>query len=115
MICYLASTKVKAMFGYDDSLDVFGVHCIGGIVGALLTGIFCAEVFGGAGFGVESGLMSDQLIAQSVGVLATLVYTSIATLIILKVVDLVIGLRVNEEEETMGLDLALHDETGYNL
>jgi Amt family ammonium transporter len=115
VLCYLASTKVKAMFGYDDSLDVFGVHCIGGIVGAMLTGIFCAEAFGGAGFGVESGLMSDQLMAQGVGVLATLVYTSIATLIILKVVDLVIGLRVNEEEETMGLDLALHDETGYNL
>jgi Amt family ammonium transporter len=115
VICYLASTKIKAMFGYDDSLDVFGVHCIGGIVGAMLTGIFCAEAFGGAGFGVESGLMSDQLMAQGLGVVATLVYTSIATLIILKVVDLVIGLRVDEEEETMGLDLALHDETGYNL
>ena len=115
VLCYLASTRIKAMFGYDDSLDVFGVHCIGGIVGAMLTGIFCAEAFGGAGFGVESGLMSDQLMAQGVGVLATLVYTSIATLIILKVVDLVIGLRVDEEEETMGLDLALHDETGYNL
>jgi Amt family ammonium transporter len=81
----------------------------------MLTGIFCAEAFGGAGFGVESGLMSDQLMAQGLGVVATLVYTSIATLIILKVVDLVIGLRVDEEEETMGLDLALHDETGYNL
>jgi Amt family ammonium transporter len=115
VLCYLVSTKVKAMFGYDDSLDVFGVHCIGGIVGALLTGIFCAEAFGGAGFGVESGLMSDQLMAQATGVLATLVYTSIATLIILKAVDLVIGLRVDEDQETMGLDIALHDETGYNL
>jgi Amt family ammonium transporter len=115
LICFFASTTLKRAMGYDDSLDVFGVHCIGGIVGAMLTGVFCAETLGGAGFGVESGTMGGQLIAQGTGVLATLVYTSVATFIILKVVDLVIGLRVSEDEESEGLDLALHNETGYNL
>ncbi|MCH8142824.1 MAG: ammonia channel protein, partial [Proteobacteria bacterium] len=101
--------------GYDDSLDVFGVHCIGGIVGAMLTGVFCAEALGGAGFGVESGTMGGQLLAQATGVLATLTYTAIATFIILKGVDMVVGLRVSEEDEASGLDVALHNETGYNL
>jgi len=115
VICFFASTTLKRAIGYDDSLDVFGVHCVGGIVGALLTGVFCAEVLGGAGFGVASGTMGGQLMAQATGVLATLVYTSIATYVILKLVDLVMGLRVDEEEEVMGLDLSLHNETGYNL
>jgi Amt family ammonium transporter len=115
VICYFASTTVKRALGYDDSLDVFGVHCIGGIVGAMLTGVFCAETLGGSGFGVESGTMGGQLVVQAAGVLATLVYTSIATFVILKVVDLVIGLRVSDEAESVGLDVALHNETGYNL
>ena len=115
VICFFASTTLKRALGYDDSLDVFGVHCVGGIVGAMLTGVFCAETLGGAGFGVDSGMMSDQLVAQGTGVLATLVYTSIVTVIILKVVDLLMGLRVDEDEESEGLDLALHNETGYNL
>jgi len=115
VICFFASTTLKRALGYDDSLDVFGVHCIGGIVGAMLTGIFCAEVFGGAGFGVESGTIAGQLGAQGLGVLTTLVYTSVVTFIILKVLDLIMGLRVSDEEESIGLDLALHNETGYNL
>jgi len=115
VICFFASTTLKRAMGYDDSLDVFGVHCVGGIVGAILTGVFCAEALGGAGFGVESGGMGSQLVAQITGVVATLIYTSIATFVILKVVDLLMGLRVSEEEETMGLDVALHNETGYNL
>lgn len=114
-ICFFASTTLKRALGYDDSLDVFGVHCIGGIVGALLTGVFCAEALGGAGFGVDSGTMGGQLAAQATGVIATLLYTGIATFIILKVVGLVMGLRVDEEEEALGLDLSLHNETGYNL
>lgn len=101
--------------GYDDSLDVFGVHCIGGIVGALLTGVFCAETLGGAGFGVESATIGGQLVAQVTGVLTTLVYTATATFIILKLVDFAVGLRVSDEAESEGLDLALHNETGYNL
>jgi len=115
VICFFASTTLKRALGYDDSLDVFGVHCVGGIVGAILTGVFCSEALGGAGFGVESGLMVDQLAVQAMGVLVTLAYTTIATIIILKLVDLGIGLRVAEEDESMGLDLALHNETGYNL
>ncbi len=115
IICYFASTTLKRALGYDDSLDVFGVHCIGGIVGAMLTGVFCAEALGGSGFGVESGTMGGQLVAQATGVLATLIYTAIGTFVILKVVDLVIGLRVSDEDESVGLDVALHNETGYNL
>lgn len=115
VICFYASTRLKRALGYDDSLDVFGVHCVGGIVGALLTGVFCAEVLGGAGFGVESGTMGGQLVAQATGVLATLAYSGLGTLVILKVVDVVMGLRVSEDDESMGLDVALHNETGYNL
>ncbi len=114
-ICFFASTRLKRAMGYDDSLDVFGVHCIGGIVGALLTGVFCAETLGGAGFGVESATIGGQLVAQVTGVLTTLVYTATATFIILKVVDFTVGLRVSDEAESEGLDLALHNETGYNL
>ena len=115
VICYFASTTLKRALGYDDSLDVFGVHCIGGIVGAMLTGVFCAEALGGAGFGVDSGTMGGQLLAQATGVLATLAYTSVGTFVLLKGVDLVIGLRVSEDDEVVGLDVALHNETGYNL
>lgn len=115
VICFYASTRLKRALGYDDSLDVFGVHCVGGIVGALLTGVFCAEALGGAGFGVESGTMGGQLVAQATGVLATLAYSGLGTLVILKVVDVVMGLRVSEDDESMGLDVALHNETGYNL
>ncbi len=114
-ICFFASTTLKKALGYDDSLDVFGVHCIGGIVGAMLTGVFCAEALGGSGFGVESATMGGQLVAQATGVLATLVYTSIGTFVILKIVDFAIGLRVSDEDESVGLDVALHNETGYNL
>jgi len=115
VICFFASTTLKRAMGYDDALDVFGVHCVGGIVGAMLTGVFCAETLGGAGFGVESGGMGSQLFVQLQGVLATLIFTSIATFIILKIIDLTIGLRVSEEEEVTGLDLTQHNETGYNL
>ncbi|TDJ34553.1 MAG: ammonium transporter [Gammaproteobacteria bacterium] len=115
VICFFASTTLKRALGYDDSLDVFGVHCIGGIVGAMLTGVFCAKALGGAGFGVDIVTMGGQLLAQATGVLATLTYTAIATFIILKGVDMVVGLRVSEEDEAAGLDVALHNETGYNL
>ncbi len=114
-LCFFASTTLKRALGYDDSLDVFGVHCVGGIVGAILTGVFCAESLGGAGFGVESGLMGSQLLVQIKGVVATLIFSSIATFIILKLVDLTIGLRVSEEDESTGLDQAQHNETGYNF
>ena len=115
IICFLASTRAKRALGYDDSLDVFGIHCIGGIVGAILTGIFCAEALGGAGFGDGNAGMGDQLGAQFIGVVATLVYTFVVSFVLLKILDAIIGLRVSEEDEEEGLDLALHDERGYIL
>ena len=111
--CFLASVKLKRMLGYDDSLDVFGVHAIGGIIGALLTGVFCAEYLGGAGFGVESGGIPAQVSVQFVGVLATVAYTGTASFIILKIVDRIVGLRVSVDEEQEGLDIVSHNERGY--
>lgn len=113
--CFLASTKLKRALGYDDSLDVFGVHAVGGIIGAILTGVFCATTFGGSGFGEGITSIGGQVYAQAFGVVVTIIYTVICTFIILKVLDLIMGLRVNEEQETEGLDLALHDERGYYL
>ena len=110
--CYFASTKLKNALGYDDSLDVFGVHAVGGIVGALLTGIFSAAIFGGGG--IDAGIVS-QVGTQAIGVIVTIAYTGVLTLIILKILDALIGLRVSEEDESEGLDLALHQERGYNL
>ena len=115
VLCFFAATKLKRAIGYDDSLDVFGVHAVGGIVGAMLTGVFCAESFGGVGFGDGITSIGEQLTVQGLGVVATIVYTGIVSYIILKVVDLVIGLRVDDDQETEGLDLSLHDERGYIL
>jgi Amt family ammonium transporter len=112
VICFFAATTLKRAIGYDDSLDAFGVHAVGGIVGALLTGVFAAPALGGFGTVTDIGA---QLFIQFKGVAFTIVYTGIVSFVILKVLDLVIGLRVTEEEETVGLDLALHNERGYNL
>ncbi len=112
--CYLAVVRVKRKLGYDDSLDAFGVHGVGGLIGAILTGIFADASFGGVGL-AEGVSIAEQLGKQAIGVLATMVYCGIGTWIILKVVDVVIGLRVDDEAEVSGLDLALHDEQGYNL
>jgi Amt family ammonium transporter len=115
VICFLASTKLKRMVGYDDSLDVFGVHCIGGIVGAILTGIFAFPSLGGVWTPAEGATIGSQVWIQTKGVLFTLIYTGVLTFIILKVVDAIIGLRVTTEQEEEGLDLSLHDERGYIL
>ncbi|MGX5221408.1 ammonium transporter [Pseudomonas segetis] len=112
VICFFCATSLKRKLGYDDSLDAFGVHGIGGIVGALLTGVFAAPALGGFG---EVENIAAQLWIQFEGVIFTLVYTAVVTFVILKVIDLVMGLRVSDEEETVGLDLALHNERGYNL
>ncbi|MGY4534644.1 Amt family ammonium transporter [Pseudomonas sp. TE3786] len=112
VICFFCATTLKRKLGYDDSLDAFGVHGIGGIVGALLTGVFAAPALGGFGTVTDIGA---QVFTQFKGVAFTVVYTAIVTFVILKVLDLVIGLRVSEEEETVGLDLAQHNERGYNL
>ena len=114
VVCFLASTKLKRALGYDDSLDVFGVHAVGGIVGAILTGL-CADVaLGGKGL-AEGVSVGAQLWIQTKGALFTIVYSAILSYLILKLVDVVIGLRVTDEQETEGLDIALHDERGYNL
>ena len=113
--CFLAATTLKRKIGYDDSLDVFGVHAVGGIIGALLTGVFAAEALGGAGFGSGISSIGGQVQTQAIGIIVTIVYTGVVSFILLKVIDGVMGLRVNEEQEAEGLDVALHDERGYNL
>ncbi len=109
LACYWGATKLKHMLGYDDSLDVFGVHGVGGIVGALLTGVFAVEAIGGTPGALEGNV--GQIATQVYGIAATIVNCGIATFVILKVVDLVIGLRVPEEIERSSLDLELHGET----
>jgi Amt family ammonium transporter len=101
VLCFVAATSVKKAFGYDDSLDAFGVHCIGGIVGAILTGIFNVKEISGA---------DADLLVQIGAVATTLVYSGVGSFIILKIIDMVIGLRVSEEEEREGLDVSLHGE-----
>ena len=115
--CYLGVTKVKHMFGYDDALDVVGVHFVGGTVGAILTGIFAAPILGGLGNnGDYSGTysMSHQLLAQCIGVAITIVWSGVGSAILLKIVDAFVGLRVSEEDEIIGLDQTDHGEAGYN-
>jgi Amt family ammonium transporter len=106
--CFWAATWLKNALGYDDSLDVFGVHGIGGIVGALLTGVFAVEAVGGAPGLLEGN--SGQVVAQLWGIAATIVWCAVASVVILKVVDASIGVRVEQEVEREGLDLAIHGE-----
>jgi Amt family ammonium transporter len=113
--CFFAATTLKRALGYDDSLDVFGIHAVGGIIGALLTGVFAASALGGAGFGDGNESIAAQVVVQGVGVVSTLAYSGIASFIILKILDAVMGLRVEEDQEVEGLDIALHDERGYIL
>jgi Amt family ammonium transporter len=120
LVCLWAVARLKQKFGYDDSLDVFGVHCVGGIVGALLTAVFCSPALGGTGVydyvadAVAPYSIASQLKAQAWGVIASLVWSGVVAAIALKVVDLAIGLRVSEEQEREGLDTATHGERAYN-
>ena len=106
--CYWGAVSLKHKFGYDDSLDVFGVHGIGGIVGALLTGVFAVEAVGGTPGLLEGNV--GQVGIQAYGVAVTIVYDAVATFIILKVIQATVGLRVDEDTEIMGLDIRLHGE-----
>jgi Amt family ammonium transporter len=118
VICYYATNYLKQVLKIDDSLDVFPVHGVGGILGTLLAGVFCSTqlgMFSGNGFSDGITSIVGQLGVQATGVVATIVYTAVATLVILKLVDMMVGLRVDDEEETQGLDLVLHDERGYDL
>jgi Amt family ammonium transporter len=122
VICFWGVTGLKGMFGYDDSLDVFGVHAVGGITGALLTGIFCSPSLGGTGVYdyVANAVTPDysiigQVYIQAIGVITTLVWSGVVAFVSYKIVDAVVGLRVTEEEERQGLDETLHGESAYNL
>jgi Amt family ammonium transporter len=113
VVCYTATSFIKKTLKIDDSLDVFPVHGVGGVLGTLCAGLFVGTL-GGAGL-AEGMTTASQVGVQFVGVAATFVWCAVATWIILKVIDAVIGLRVSGDEETQGLDIVLHDETGYNL
>jgi len=119
VVCFLACTKLKSAFGYDDSLDAFGVHGIGGTLGAILTGVFatvhCCDmglVSGGKPVGLIDG-NPNLLLGQLAAVVVTWILAAVATLIILKVLDMTMGLRVKRDEELQGLDLSQHGEEGY--
>ncbi len=113
IISFWAVTSLKRMFGYDDSLDVFGVHGVAGIVGAIGIGFLASSSFGGVGY-ADGVSMGGQVWTQILAVAFTLVYTAIVSFVLLKVIDAIIGLRVSDEEETEGLDIADHGETAYN-
>jgi Amt family ammonium transporter len=121
VVCLFAVTKLKSALGYDDSLDVFGVHCVGGILGAILTGVFNDPALGGTGiYDYVAGTwgyagMGTQVMAQLWGVVTTVVWSGLVSLIAFKLVDVVIGLRVSDEKETEGLDTTEHGERGYSL
>src|SRR5262249_15613514 len=124
VLCFVACTSLKNAFGYDDSLDVFGVHCIGGIIGAIGTGILVAPVLGGVGlvdYAVKPGegapgdyVMVVQVITQIKAVALTLVWSGVGSAILYKIVDVVLGLRPDMEREREGLDLTEHGERAYN-
>ncbi|HEY0199368.1 MAG TPA: ammonium transporter [Rhodanobacter sp.] len=111
-LCFFTATKLKQKLGYDDTLDVFGVHAVAGIFGALLTGPLASATLGGFG---DVTSLAGQLWIQAKGVGFTIAWSAVFTLIILKLIDWTLGLRVSEEQEQIGLDLALHEEKAYNL
>jgi Amt family ammonium transporter len=117
LICFAATNYMKRVMKLDDSLDVFPVHGVGGMLGTLLAGIFASSslgLFSGQGY-AEGMTMGSQVGVQVVGILAVAVFTGIMTFVLLKIVDLTLGLRVNAEDESMGLDTSQHNERGYSL
>ena len=114
VVCFFATQIVKRVLKIDDSLDVFPVHGVGGMLGTLLTAVFAASSLGGLGL-PEGVSMGQQFGIQLTGVLATVAWCGIASYVLLKVIDVVIGLRVSEQDEIQGLDVVLHEESGYNL
>ena len=118
VFCYLMATAVKNMFGYDDSLDAFGVHGAGGTLGAILTGVFATkevnDLFAGKPMGLLEG-NSGQFVNQLIGTAIAIALGAIGTFIILKIVDIVVGIRATEDQEREGLDLSMHGEEGYSL
>jgi Amt family ammonium transporter len=122
LVCLWAVTWLKSKLGYDDSLDVFGVHCIGGIIGALGTGIFAAPLLGGAGLydyiqdaANPEYSIGSQFMVQLTGVITTVVWSGVVAFVAYKIVDMTIGLRVTEEQEREGLDETQHGERAYHM
>ena len=117
LICFTATSYMKRVLKVDDSLDVFPVHGIGGMLGTLMAGIFASSSLGlFSGQGYNDGMtMGSQVGVQVVGILAVAIYTCVITFILLKLVDALLGLRVNAEDESMGLDTTQHNERGYSL
>ena len=119
-VCFFFVDKVKRTFGYDDALDVFGIHGVGGIVGAMLTGVFVAPYLGGTGvYDYVANKVADfdmvaQLTAQAWAVGTAVVVSGVVSIIAFKLIDIVIGLRVTEEDEREGLDITSHGETAYH-
>jgi len=113
LLCFVATQTLKRRLHLDDSLDVSPVHGVGGVIGTLLTGVFAAVSLGGSGFTVQKS-MGAQLGVQALGILATLVWCGVITWVLLKVLDATLGLRVSDEQESEGLDIAQHGEHGYN-
>jgi Amt family ammonium transporter len=114
VVCFFATNYMKRALNVDDSLDVFPVHGVGGLIGTLMTGIFVSATFNGIGY-PEKVTMGDQLTTQFIGVVATALWSGILTWILIKLVDAIAGMRVANDEETEGLDTVLHNEKGYNL
>ncbi len=114
LACFFATNYMKRVLHIDDSLDVFPVHGVGGIIGTTLTGVFAATTLGGVGF-AEGVTMGKQLTTQITGILVTAAWSGAISYVLLKLIDAVVGLRVTVEQETEGLDTVLHNETGYNL
>jgi ammonium transporter, Amt family len=118
IICYLMVSKAKKVFGYDDALDAFGVHGIGGTLGAILTGVFATKEVNDLRMGMPMGMVdgdSGQVVNQLIAVAISWGIAIVATLVILKIVDLVVGVRMDVQQETEGMDISLHGEEGYNL
>ena len=120
IVCFIFCTGIKRAVGYDDALDVFGVHCIGGIIGAIGTAIVAAPMLGGQGiFDYEIGKIADydmvtQIISQSKAVLLTLVWSGVGSAVLFKLVDILVGLRLVVDQEREGLDLVDHGERAYS-
>lgn len=112
VVCYFATQYIKRVLVIDDSLDVFPVHGVGGILGTLLTAVFAAESMGGLGLETSIG---SQFVTQAIGVIATIVWCGVISFVLFKILDAAIGLRVTGDEETEGLDIVLHNERGYTL
>jgi Amt family ammonium transporter len=113
VVCFFATQLIKRGLHLDDSLDVSPVHGVGGVVGSLLTGVFAATTLGGSGFTLQKSMLS-QVGVQALGIGATMLWCGVVTWLLLKLLDATLGLRVSEEQESEGLDLAQHGEKSYN-